>query len=672
MIHREHVAEDDRCSAVEFTSEQREWLAQQFEAMTTEVEIIRPSDWAEKYRYLPPSVTAMPGPYRFSVAPYLREIVDCLSVDSPVREVTWMKGAQICATVGVLENAIGYLVQHVKNAPVMMVTADAELATARVESNIIPMINYSGLSALIVSSDENNPRKTGKTDRKIEWEGGGYLVPFGAQNANKLRSVSIQFLLRDEIDGWPDVVGKDGDPMRLSKDRTNAYEATRKILDLSTPLVKGQSKIEERFLSGDQRRYFVCCLSCGFPQELRWNRVNAETGEVTGIVWETSDGNLIEDSVRYLCCNCGHPHTNDDKTRLLSPDYGAEWRPTATARDPNHRSYHLSALYSPPGMQTWAACVRSWLDAWDPETNSPRDVGKLQVFYNNVLGEPFKVFGEKLRFEVVSKHRRHAYTYGTVPNKWAASYCDGPVALLTCSVDVHKTNLKAAVFGWCRDRRAILVDYHTFEGDPSQLDDPGTWGELRRLIEDREYRADDGKQYHIEITLIDSGYLTDQVYRFCGEYESGCFPSKGRDPQSTNIRDKEFTEFTTPNGLRAFAITVNFYKDRWSAALRKEWDGQGLQPINYFNAPLDVTDDQLRELTVETKREIIDKSSGKRRGFEWHRPSGAKNELWDLLVYNNAAVDLIAWSVCKELGLEFTNWAAFWDHCFSVKPYFAD
>lgn len=671
-MNREQFAEDGNCDNLEFTREQREWLAELFESFTTEIEIIRPSDWAEKYRYLPPSVTAMPGPYRFSVAPYLREIVDCLSVDSPIREVTWMKGAQICATVGVLENAIGYLIQHVKNAPVMMVTADAELAQSRIESNIIPMINYSGLSSLIAPSDEANPRKTGKTDRKIEWEGGGYLVPFGAQNANKLRSVSIQFLLRDEIDGWPDVVGKDGDPMRLSKDRTNAYEATRKILDLSTPLIKGQSKIEDRFFAGDQRRYFVCCLKCGFSQELRWKRTNEETGEITGITWETQSGVLIEDSVRYLCCNCGHPHTNDDKTRLLSPDYGAEWRPTAVARDPNHRSYHLSALYSPPGMQTWSACVRSWLDAWDTDNNQPRDIGKLQVFYNNVLGEPFKVFGEKLRFEVVSKHRRHSYMFGSVPNKWASQYCDSPVALLTCSVDVHKTNLKASVFGWCRDRRAILVDYHTFEGDPSQLDDVGTWGELRKLIEDRVYNADDGKQYRIAITLIDSGYLTDQVYRFCGEYESGCFPSKGRDPQSTNIRDKEFTEFTTPNGLRAFAITVNFYKDRWSAALRKEWDGQGIQPINYFNAPLDVTDDQLRELTVETKREIIDKTTGKRRGFEWHRPSGAKNELWDLLVYANAAVDLVAWGACKELGLDFTNWQAFWDYCFTQKAYFAD
>jgi phage terminase large subunit GpA-like protein len=122
----------------------------------------------------------------------------------------------------------------------MMVTADADLANLRLSTNIIPMIQSSGLEHLIRSSDEGNTRKTGKTDKKLEWIGGGYLVPFGAQNANKLRSLSIQFLLRDEIDGWPDIVGKDGDPIKLSADRTAGYEETRKILDLSTPAIKGQ------------------------------------------------------------------------------------------------------------------------------------------------------------------------------------------------------------------------------------------------------------------------------------------------------------------------------------------------------------------------------------------------------------------------------------------------
>lgn len=640
------------------------WLADQFDGLTTELELLKPSEWAETKRYLPPQVTSLPGFYRFAVAPYLREVVDCLSPDSPIREVSVQKGVQLGLTVGVLENAIGYYIDHVRTAPVMLVTADAELAKLRMESYITPMIQHSGLSHLIKSVDEKNTRKTGKTDKKIEWVGGGFLIPFGAQNANKLRSISVQVLLRDEVDGWPDVVGKDGDPMRLSEGRTAAYEARRKIADISTPGIKGVSKIEKRFRAGDQRYYFVRCLKCEAPQVLRFRKTDADTGAIGGLVWEVENGRLVPESVRYLCQECGHPHSNDDKTRLLDPDNGAEWRPTAEPMSPWHRSYHLSALYSPVGMQTWAGCVRQWLAAWDDDRSRPRDLGELQVFYNNVLGETFELRGEKLRFERVSAHRRPQYKYGEIPNGFATEFLGGPVLLLTTSVDVHKESLKVAVWGWCRNRRVLLVDYLTLEGDTEQLDNPETWGKLAELIEGDGYLADDGKRYRPgqSITLIDSGYRTDTVYRFCAQYYSGVYPVKGREPSAKATRIPEWNTFTTPTGLTAFGITVDLYKDRWSAALRRGWDGLNIQPAGHFNAPIDATDAQLRELTVEVKREKIEKSTGKRVGFEWHRPSGAANELWDLLIYGNAGLDLICHDVCaNQLGLDFMNWVAFWD-----------
>ena len=609
-------------------------------------------------------MTPLPGFYRFKVAPYLREILDCLSTDSPVRELAVMKGVQIGATVGVLENAVGYYIDHVKKAPMMLVTADAELAALRLNSYITPMIDYSGLRHLIQSSDEHNNRKTGKTDRQIEWQGGGFLVPFGAQNANKLRSLSIQVLLNDEVDGWPDVVGKEGDPVKLVRDRTAAYEGSRKILDISTPLIEGQSKIELLYKRGDQRKYHVRCLRCEASQVLRWSRTDDDTGVVSGIVWELDDDHrLVPDSVRYLCQSCGHPHTDDDKTRLFDPDFGAEWIPTAVPAAPHIRSYHLSALYSPAGMQSWGACVQKWLEAWDVERSKARDYEKLQVFYNNVLGETYRLQGQQLRFEQVSPHRRTAYRYGEIPNAWATEHCGGPVQLLTCSVDVHKEALKVAVFGWCRDRRVLLLDYHTFEGDVEQLDNPDTWGKLADLVEEVEFVADDGAVYQPELAVLDSGYLTDHVYRFCEQYNYGVFPVKGQAVSPKAARVPEFSPFKTPKGTQGFGITVDLYKDRWSAALRREWSGQGLQPYLQFNAPLDATDQQLKELTVEVKREKIERSTRKRVGYEWHRPGGAANELWDLLIYANAALDLIAHTYSQQQGSENTNWPAFWDHC---------
>lgn len=636
-----------------------EWLRRQLGKLTTRVEILLPSEWAEKKRYLPASSTSMPGYYRFSVAPYMREIIDCMSPESDVRHVTIQKGVQVGATT-LLENAIGFYIDHVKTAPMMLVTADAELAQIRIESFIVPMLKHSGLDHLIKSQDEQNPRKTGRTDKKYEWEGGGFLVPLGAVNANKLRSIPIQVLLRDEVDGWPDNVGKDGDPVKLSMDRTAAYEASRKVFDCSTPLVKGSSKIARLFEQGDQRYYQVRCLGCGHPQVLRWRRTDKDTGRVSGIVWEMADGRLVEGSVRYVCEACGHAHANEDKPRLFAEE-NAEWVPTAKPQTAHHRSYHLSALYSPLGMQTWQACAERWLEAWDEEHNRSRDNAQLQVFYNNVLGVPFEVQGQKLRFDVVSSHRRHDYRYGEVPNAFAAERCESPVLLVTCAVDVHLDNLAVAVMGWTKGRRVIVLNYWRFRGDCENINEPKTWGRLREVIEATEYVGDDGRRYRIELTLVDCGYLTDTVYRFCERYEAGVYPVRGRESPPKNAPIKEFWSYTTPAGQIGWAASVDMYKDRWSSSLRRSWDGLSVQPEGHFNAPIDATDEQLKELTVETRREKIDKSTGKRLGFEWHRPSGADNELWDLLIYNNAALDIVAFDIClRQLEREAIDWDVVW------------
>jgi phage terminase large subunit GpA-like protein len=636
-----------------------DWLIEQIrKRVTTAVEIMTPSRWAETKRYLPPSSTSMPGYYRFDVAPFMREIIDCMSPESDVRHVTIMKGVQIGATT-LLENTIGYYIDKVKTAPMMLVTADAELAKLRIEGFVVPMLKHSGLDHLVRSLDEQNPRKTGRTDKKYEWEGGGFLVPLGAVNANKLRSIPIQVLLRDELDGWKDVVGKDGDPVKLTADRTAAFEASRKIFDCSTPLIKGQSKIDRLYQAGDQRKYFVRCLGCGFAQVLRWRKTE-ETGKRSGIVWEMAEGRLVEGSVRYLCESCGHEHVNADKTRLFAPD-NAEWRATAVPETAHRRSYHLSALYSPVGMQTWEACALKWCDAWDEESGRVKDNAVLQVFYNNVLGEPFELRGMRLRFEIISTHRRHVYRYGEIPNEWCKEFCGSPVLVLTCAVDVHIDALHVAVFGWCKGRRAMLVDYWSFRGETENADDERTWGKLREVIETKEYVTQDGSRYRVQLTLIDASYLPDTVYRFVEEYAAGVFPIRGRDTPPKSTPYKEFWNYTTQGGLVGWQASVDMYKDRWSSALRRQWDGLSLQPEGYFNAPLDATDEQLKELTVETRREKKDAESGRSLGFGWYRPSGAANELWDLLVYNNVALDVIAFDLCiNQLGLDQIDWHIFW------------
>ena len=45
----------------------------------------------------------------------------------------------------------------------------------------------------------------------------------------------------------------------------------------------------------------------------------------------------------------------------------------------------------------------------------------------------------------------------------------------------------------------------------------------------------------------------------------------------------------------------------------------------------------------------------------WHRPGNAANELWDLLNYGHANVEVFAWFICiQHFELEKFDWADFW------------
>ena len=165
------------------------------------------------------------------------------------------------------------------------------------------------------------------------------------------------------------------------------------------------------------------------------------------------------------------------------------------------------------------------------------------------------------------------------------------------------------------------------------------------------------------ITLIDAGYANDTVTSFCADYDNMVFPILGRDRPAKNQRIKEFDEFKTQAGRRGYRILVDHYKDRIAPVLRREWfEEMGDQARYHFNAPVDVTDAQLKELTKETRVEEIDPNGVVT--YRWKRAGNAKNELWDLLGYGHAAVEIFAWMICIEhFELDNIDWTQFWEFC---------
>ncbi len=646
----------------------RDWLAEQVDEMPDSIARITPVKFNEENRYLPQGVSPRPGYIRYDLFPFLREIIECFDPLSPVREVNLKKGVQTGYTTA-LESIMLYYIAHIKTQPLMFLTADDGLASIRVENNIIPMINESGFADLIRSNDEGNSRKTGKTKDLIQWEGGGSMIYNGAMSASKMRMNSVPLMLKDELDGWKRSVGKDGNSDSLTDARLSAYWSVRKIFRGSTPLLE-PSMISEAYERGDQRKYMVLCKSCSFPQFMKFENIDKETGEVSGFQWDMEDGVLVLESVRYCCKNCGHAHYEHDKEKLFATESGAHWLATAKPKEQGIRSYHLPAFYSPFGFRPWYKGVSDYLESFDPKSKQVKSISKYQEFYNNTLGEPFKTQGSKLRFESVSAHRRACYKLGQLPNKYAAEHSGSPVLLLCCQVDVHKSNLAVTVFGVCKDLRTYVVDYWRFEDDDcTELSSP-VWGRLRELIEEKRYTADDGKVYGMTITLIDAGYANDTVTTFCADYSSGVYPILGRDRPGKNQTIKEFSEFTTQAGTTGYKITVDHYKDRLAPVLRREWlEETGPQNAYHFNAPIDIPDKHLKELTVEIRQKKTDAKG--HESYVWHRPGNARNELWDLLGYCHAGVEILAWAVCiQHFKLETIDWQRFWEYLEVDQLYF--
>jgi phage terminase large subunit GpA-like protein len=259
---------------------------------------------------------------------------------------------------------------------------------------------------------------------------------------------------------------------------------------------------------------------------------------------------------------------------------------------------------------------------------------------------------------------------GQVPNKYAAEFCGSPVLFMTCTVDVHEKNLAVAVMGWTVDSKCFLIDYWRFEDDNCAEATSPAWVRLAELLESKVYEADDGKKYSIALTLVDAGFSNAVVTEFCAGYAAGVYPILGRERTAKNQSIKEFAEFKTQQGSTGYRLLVDHYKERLAPVLKRTWTEEtGQQRPYHFNAPVDVTTAQLKELTVEVQR--LKEDGRGNTSMEWHRPSGARNELWDLLVYGNAAVEILAWAICiGHFELETIDWPQFWEYIEREKLYF--
>lgn len=562
------------------------------------------SEWADLNRVLSSKSSAEPGKWRTARTPYLREIMDCLSSYSPIREVNFMKGVQIGASESGF-NFVGYVIEHAPG-PMMYVLPTIDLVKKFSKTRIDPMITASpSLSEKIRPA---RARDSGNTIFEKDFDG-GILVLVGANSGSGLRGTPVRYLVLDEVDGYPHSADDDGDPVTLATDRTRAHTARRKIFRLSTPLLKETSRIGPAFREGDQRYYHVRCQKCGTAQPISWSRIK----------WEVdSDGLVVRDSVAFVCDAadpetgevCDHRHYEHNKEALIAEENGAAWVPTAMAKKANVRSYHLSALYSP--WYPWADIVERFL-------NDKQDPAKLQTFVNNVLGEEWEdLQGDKLDPDSLLAKRED---FAGVPER---------VAALTCGVDVQPDRLELEVVGWGRDEESWSVDYQVIPGDPSDLE---VWDQLDDYLQQRFNHPKIAGGLKILATCIDTGGAnTQDAYRFVR-------PREGR--RIWGIKGKEGSRPVWPKKptrnnkgrINLYIVGVDTAKEVVTARLTKT--GAHVSGPGACHFPLDRDKDYFEQMTAETKVTRFVK------GFKvvsWQKPDHARNEAFDCRVYAYAAL----------------------------------
>ncbi len=636
-----------------------EWLSAEIESLTDRRLRLLPSEWAEEKRVLPQGSSTQPGRWRNSVSPYLVEPMDCLSPDHPARKIAICKAAQIGATVGILENALGYWIDHAPG-PTMFITADKELAEIRMTQFVEPMLHYAGLEKLITAGVPGSAR----TGNKVLFKEfpNGFLMAIGARNPGKLRSTPAQYMVVDELDGCPLKLGDEGTVLQLAEKRSDTYRATRKLLFLSTPLVLQTSQIYPLYIRGDQRRYYVPCPHCGEFQIIEWFGTDKDHRRKR-FTWETTkSGRLREPTVAYICIHCEALCYNHDKITMLP---GGEWRPTEETKEDGLFSYHIPAFLSPVGMYEWSGIVQKWLNCWDVDEDRVTDFEGYRSFKNLEEGWPFEERGESPKFERVIARKRSFYSSGEIPNSHIVKETGGPAVFLTAAADVHPKRIDMEVVAWARGRQSYAVECISIEGDVDDhhsADSP--WSKVRDLI-GQTWAADDGRHYGIQTTLVDAGFASDAVNGFVRDFPGGVFPIMGRQQKIKDAAFREFAEYNVERyGIQGYNIFTTLYKDRLAGWFRQEWkEGQPWQPVGMTNYPNDYTDSHFKQYEGEYKAEIHDRLTRAILGYEWKQRGSRANHWWDVRVYNMAAHDMVVLDRCQQmLGIYAIDYKAFYDH----------
>ncbi len=545
------------------------------------------SEWADRFRRLP-STSAEPGRWRTDRTPYLREIMDALSVASPVERVVIMKGAQTGGTEAGL-NFLGYVIC---NAPglAMLVMPSIDMVRRNTRTRIDPFFEIvPEIAARVVPAKS---REAGNTATHKRFTG-GELVMTGANAASSLRSTPARFLVMDEIDAFPLDVEREGDPIALAVQRTVTYRGRRKILMISTPTIKGFSRIEAAYLESDQRRFFVACLHCAHAFVIGWKDIRWPKGK--------------PEDAACVCPECGSLHQERDKPALLR---GGEWRATAPG-DGRTQGYHLPALLSP--FETWAEIAAE-------HGRVAADPARLKSWVNTKLGETWEEEAAQTVDSGALSGRVEHWREGLTPG----------VAVITAGIDTQDDWLAVELVGCCAGEESWSLGWHRLYRD---LTRPAIWADLDKLLSQTFAHPLAGPLPVAAACMDSGGHHTQRVLEWIpARHRRRIYATKGGSQVARAAWPHKPT-FSKTGKLPVYVIGVDAIKEVVFARLAKAEPGPGFCHVPAGREPA-----WFAEMVAEKPFTTYSKGRATR---EWRKKPSERNEAFDCRIYAAAALEAL-------------------------------
>lgn len=591
---------------------------------------MRLSEWAETYRCLAEEASAQPGPWRNDIAPYLVEPMDRSSPDDLCEEEVIMKCVQSGGSAAA-ENFLGY-VMHRSPGPAMYIQTTIQAAKDWKREKLDPTIRASAVlnpaMGGVVAAQKTRSGE-GTTAQRINFRG-GYLLLAGSNSAASLRQHSIRYMVKDDLDGWAESAGDEGDPDMLADGRITTYRTfgLSKVLSISSPKLKGLSRIERKYEASDKRRYYMGCPRCGHLTDWDWEDVQK--------------GPPPAYRCHVVCPHCAAVLPEAEKKAMLAL---GRWIPTAPDGDgvvppktiapaevtdwADRETGRLVPGYNITGVITaferWSTMARLEAEAGD-------DPALLQPFVNNKLGRTWEGQSASIAWEILSARREADWHRNGAP--------PGPV-YFTLAADVQAVGIYFETVGWAPRKESWLVD-HGFL--PGLTDSPGegAWVHLAEILQ-RGVRLADGTRVPIDISGVDTGYNAEAAYSFVRRRHN-CHALKGvkswtaaaiAGAETPDVRKTGLSAGKARKaGLKVWLVGGWGLKAQLMVYLgrdKKETTAGAGMPSGYCHFPGDAEDDYFKQITAEYV--VVEREKGEpvRR---WK--SRGDNHYLDCRVYNLA------------------------------------